>query len=648
MAERRERELLLGIFLMEAWDTAGSLEEGLAELTAAEPPSKEDMASLVVLAHRLKGSAALYGFTGVAELAAAGERLLERAPEASREERARGAGFLVGLVTVLKEVFDGISAVGVEDAARIGEFKARYPMFLSAVNGTTPAVPAASESVAPAAPRSPVAAALDRFFRDGREVLEYFLPEASEHLEAMITALLAVEAGARDEETLATVFRSVHTLKGAAYTVGCAPIGDAAHQIEDLLGAVRENRLTLSPAVTEALFVGTTAIKQVLQSGGTISDDTALALAGATQDLRAIMTSALAPPPVPVAEPTDDAAPVEAIRTLPVTASEPVIVASAVPTPIAPPAPPLAPTWPGVARPEFLARLEALPRPAPRPASSPSGPSIRVPVGAARRAHEPGRRAHDRRSRLDASPRPARSGQPSSLAFSRLAQVGRDFEFLDTRPAPHAQLPAALSGERTESTAIRTSSPSSSSTATTTSISSPGAWTRSRPTWGGPGQHARLLRSIGEDTAHLQRLTAAASQGNHPGAHGAHRAALHTVGSSRSARPRGPPGRASRSSCAARPSRWTTRHRADRGSASSPDPERDGHGIEAAEERQRRGQARGGPPSSSSRLPGGRSFSSRWRTTAAASTPPACGARGASGAFCRPPTPRRSTREASI
>ena len=155
MAERRERELLLGIFLMEAWDTAGSLEEGLAELTAAEPPSKEDMASLVVLAHRLKGSAALYGFTGVAELAAAGERLLERAPEASREERARGAGFLVGLVTVLKEVFDGISAVGVEDAARIGEFKARYPMFLSAVNGTTPAVPAASESVAPAAPRSP-------------------------------------------------------------------------------------------------------------------------------------------------------------------------------------------------------------------------------------------------------------------------------------------------------------------------------------------------------------------------------------------------------------------------------------------------------------------------------------------------------------
>ena len=514
MAERRERELLLGIFLMEAWDTAGSLEEGLAELTAAEPPSKEDMASLVVLAHRLKGSAALYGFTGVAELAAAGERLLERAPEASREERARGAGFLVGLVTVLKEVFDGISAVGVEDAARIGEFKARYPMFLSAVNGTTPAVPAASESVAPAAPRSPVAAALDRFFRDGREVLEYFLPEASEHLEAMITALLAVEAGARDEETLATVFRSVHTLKGAAYTVGCAPIGDAAHQIEDLLGAVRENRLTLSPAVTEALFVGTTAIKQVLQSGGTISDDIAQALAGATQDLRVIMTSALAPAPVPVAEPTEDAAPVEAIRTLPVTASEPVIVASAVPTPIAPPAPPLAPTWPGVARPEFLARLEALPRPAPRPASSPSGPSIRVPVERLDGLMNLVGELMIVRSRLDR--RRAQLDQVSQLLLasrSRLGQVGRDFEFRRHRATRAPRTPSAADSPGSDIGVHRDLSEVFADLEfdryDDVNILARSVAEMSADVGEVQSQHATLLRGIGEDTAQIQRLTAA-------------------------------------------------------------------------------------------------------------------------------------------
>ena len=65
MADRRERELMLGIFLMEAWDTAGALEEGLGQLAGDDAPSTEALAPLVVLAHRLKGSAALYGFPGV-------------------------------------------------------------------------------------------------------------------------------------------------------------------------------------------------------------------------------------------------------------------------------------------------------------------------------------------------------------------------------------------------------------------------------------------------------------------------------------------------------------------------------------------------------------------------------------------------------
>src|SRR5512147_561858 len=98
MADRRERELLLGIFLMEAWDTAGALEEGLGLLSAGDAPSAESLSSLAVFAHRLKGSAALHGFPGVSDLAAATERLLERVPVAAAEERARAAAFLDGLV----------------------------------------------------------------------------------------------------------------------------------------------------------------------------------------------------------------------------------------------------------------------------------------------------------------------------------------------------------------------------------------------------------------------------------------------------------------------------------------------------------------------------------------------------------------------
>ena len=501
MAERRERELMLGIFLMEAWDTAGALEEGVDQLTGAEAPTAESLAPLVVLAHRLKGSAALYGFPGVSELAGAAERLLERVSASSRDERGRAAGFLVGLVGLLKDVFDGISAVGVEDAARVGEFKARYPIFLAFANGDGHAIAAApsTPSVEPAPVRSPIAATLAHFFADGNEVLEYFLPEATEHLEAMTTALLAVEAGARDEETLATVFRSVHTLKGAAYTVGCAPIGDAAHRIEDLLGAVRENRLALTPTVTEAIFVGTTTIKQVLQAGVGISEDSALALEGATQNLCALMATAVPEGSVVEARAEDPISPLITAETETVPAHH---TAAA------------APVTPGFARPEFLARLEALPRPAPRAVSAPTGPSIRVAVERLDALMNLVGELMIARSRLDR--RLGQLDQVNQLLLAsrtRLGQVGRDFEF---RRHGSGMSPRAVEDSGPERDDIGDLRDLSELFAELefdryddVNILARSVAEMSADVGEVQAQHVALLRSIREDSAHVQRLTAA-------------------------------------------------------------------------------------------------------------------------------------------
>ena len=501
MAERRERELMLGIFLMEAWDTAGALEEGVDQLTGAEAATAESLAPLVVLAHRLKGSAALYGFPGVSDLAGAAERLLERASASSPEERARAAGFLVGLVGLLKEVFDGISAVGVEDAARVGEFKARYPTFLASSNsdGRAIAAPPSTLSVVPAPVRSPIAVALAQFFADGNEVLEYFLPEATEHLEAMTTALLAVEAGARDEETLAIVFRSVHTLKGAAYTVGCAPIGDAAHRIEDLLGAVRENRLALTPAVTEAIFVGTTAIKQVLQVGVGVSEDSALALEGATRDLCALMAAAV-----------PDGSVAEARAEDPI----PSLVAGETETVLAHHAAVGEPIVPGFARPEFLARLEALPRPAPRSASAPTGPSIRVAVERLDALMNLVGELMIARSRLDR--RLGQLDQVNQLLLAsrtRLGQVGRDFEFRRHGSGMSPRAVEDAGPERDDIGDLRDLSELFAELEfdryDDVNILARSVAEMSADVGEVQAQHVALLRSIREDSAHVQRLTAA-------------------------------------------------------------------------------------------------------------------------------------------
>jgi chemosensory pili system protein ChpA (sensor histidine kinase/response regulator) len=495
MADRRERELLLGIFLMEAWDSAGALEDGLGLLTDASAPTAEALAPLIVFAHRLKGSAALHGFPGVSDLAAATERLLERAPVASLEERTRAAAFLDGLIGLLKEVFDGISAVGVEDGARIGEFRARYPTFLGvSAAASQPLVITPPPPPPPVAPRSALGAELSRFFVESGEVLEYFLPEATEHLEAMTTALLALEGGARDEETLATIFRAAHTLKGAAYTVGCEPIGDVTHQIEDLLGAVREHRIAVTPAITEAVFGGTAAIKRVLQSGAAISDETADALARATLELRALMT--------PDAQPVSTPAPLEEALS-PVTALE-------APRPVEPE--PASPALPGFVRPEFLARLEALPRPAPRAAGAPAGPSIRVAVERLDTLMNLVGELMIARSRLDR--RLAQLDQVSELLLAsrtRLGQVGRDFEF--RRRAPNLPARGAEAGrERDEIGDLPDLSEIFAELEfdryDDVNILARSVAEMSADVAEVQSQHAALLRSIREDTAQIQRLTA--------------------------------------------------------------------------------------------------------------------------------------------
>jgi len=500
MAERRERELMLGIFLMEAWDTAGALEEGLDQLTDAAVSAAGTLAPLVVLAHRLKGSAALYGFPGVSELAGAAEVLLGRVAGASADERARAAGFLGGLVELLKEVFDGISAVGVEDAARIGEFKSRYPTFLVASpdNGRATGPTMRSVGTLGSDPvRSAIAAALDRFFADGNEVLEYFLPEASEHLDAMTTALLAVEGGARDDETLATVFRSVHTLKGAAYTVGCTPIGDAAHQIEDVLGAVRDNRVAMTATVTEAIFVGATAIKQVLQASAAVSEETAFALEGATQDLRALMASAVGDSPHRVVADEYSVAPVaaRAVETTPVP-------------------PPAVPALPGFVQPEFLARLEALPRPVLRSANAPTGPSIRVAVERLDTLMNLVGELMIARSRLDR--RLGQLDQVSQLLLasrSRLGQVGRDFEFRRHGLGMPSRVPEDAGPERDDVGGLRDLSELFAELEfdryDDVNILARSVAEMSADVGEVQIQHAALLRSIREDTAQVQRLTAA-------------------------------------------------------------------------------------------------------------------------------------------
>jgi chemosensory pili system protein ChpA (sensor histidine kinase/response regulator) len=255
-----DRQFLLSVFLMEAWDTLAAVEDGLTALGHA-PREAATLENLAVVTHRLRGSAALSGFPQVSALATAMEETVERAAAAPDSDRHALAA-LSDMVLTLKTALDVIGATGAEDGEAIAE---------------------ALDRIVPAAPPEPGADTarrldeLDRFFAGQSDVLEYFVPEAVEHLESMAQSLVALEGDGATADEIASLFRAVHTLKGAAYTVGCEMIGGLAHRIEDMLGEIRENRRALDRAAIETIFAGLDALRLLVRSGEGVTEGRAVA-----------------------------------------------------------------------------------------------------------------------------------------------------------------------------------------------------------------------------------------------------------------------------------------------------------------------------------------------------------------------------------
>jgi two-component system, chemotaxis family, sensor kinase CheA len=123
-------------------------------------------------------------------------------------------------------------------------------------------------------------------------VLETFLAEAAEHLRALEEKLVALEARSTDPDLLQEIFRAVHSLKGDAAMVGFPQMADFAHEIEDLLDAVRSGEAVVQPEIVSLLLRAVDVLRG-LMSGDAPADLEATrqalrdARSGATHAVRA-------------------------------------------------------------------------------------------------------------------------------------------------------------------------------------------------------------------------------------------------------------------------------------------------------------------------------------------------------------------------
>jgi len=85
-------------------------------------------------------------------------------------------------------------------------------------------------------------------------LLQDFVTEAGEHLEELESGLLQLESDPENGEVLNDIFRSVHSIKGAAQFVGLENISSLTHRLETLLDLARNKEVSLSQNVVDILM----------------------------------------------------------------------------------------------------------------------------------------------------------------------------------------------------------------------------------------------------------------------------------------------------------------------------------------------------------------------------------------------------------
>ena len=259
------------VFLQEASEHLQYLREYIGVLQEIAP-RHEDLERLYISAHTLSGTSASYGFPRFSEIAGKLAHVFQYATNASLGEDLHGplTEFLSDGISLLETDLLEISDTGQEVLEDIAAFKERYRFAFPAEPAPISYSQPAMQEFEPPEEFRDVAAVTGSYFdalpEDDEvpaEILEFFQPEAEEHLQIVSDCLLSLEANHSPEE-INKLFRAIHTVKGSAAQVGLKRLGAIAHRVEDLIGRLREGELEPLPQVIDLCLESVDILKKTL------------------------------------------------------------------------------------------------------------------------------------------------------------------------------------------------------------------------------------------------------------------------------------------------------------------------------------------------------------------------------------------------
>ena len=101
---------------------------------------------------------------------------------------------------------------------------------------------------------------------DDKQIINEFVEEAREHLSDFENQLLAIEAGGEniDVQLVNTVFRGVHSIKGASGFLGLTTIADLTHYLENVLNLMRNRELIPNSAMVDVMLRAADLLREMV------------------------------------------------------------------------------------------------------------------------------------------------------------------------------------------------------------------------------------------------------------------------------------------------------------------------------------------------------------------------------------------------
>ncbi len=125
-----------------------------------------------------------------------------------------------------------------------------------------PAEPEGEKTEAPA--KEDVLGESEPILSDDLDILNDFVSEAEENLDAIEVHLIELEQDPTDTDIINNIFRPVHTIKGVAGFLALKKINQLAHTTENLLDSARSGEFMINDLATDAILESVDMLKRLI------------------------------------------------------------------------------------------------------------------------------------------------------------------------------------------------------------------------------------------------------------------------------------------------------------------------------------------------------------------------------------------------